>query len=65
MAQVPMGPSTIEPVYSHPLTKREYMATHILAGLISRSPQEVNWHKAALDAIWQTDSLIQALSEKE
>lgn len=47
------------------MTKREYIATHILAGAQAGPAEYTSDEAAAKDAVGQADALIQALSEKE
>lgn len=56
-------PSTAESFEG--LTKREYMATHILAGMVAMDSRTSNMDEQARTAVRRTDALIATLNGPE
>lgn len=49
---------------AHGLTKREYIATQLMAGLLSSDPLAGHWELDAHSAVDAADALLEALKEK-
>ena len=51
--------------YFSGLTKREYMATQALAGILANDGKEIEYDEAAEYAVGHADALIEALNKKD